>query len=153
MNGIIPRVIVLLVLGVRARAQQSTAPVTGPVVTIQQLFTAMALGDSAAARRMFAPSARVVPMRAGTQSPLTVDQFVGFVATLQPGSWKERIWQPRVESSETLADVWFEYDVVRGASVSQCGWQSVQLTQSPDGWRIISMAFTNSTEKCQRPAS
>ena len=145
-RAVAPTVLFLVFAGAPLAAQQSSAP----LATIQQLFTAMAAGDSAAARRAFLPVGRVLPIRGTPPTPLTVDQFAAYVATIPPGSWNERIWEPRSETFESLAQVWFEYDVVRADTVSQCGRQSVQLTRTPDGWRIMSMAFTSAPSPCTR---
>lgn len=143
--------ILLLCAGPRQlAAQQADAADRGPLATIQQLFTAMGAGDSAAARRTFVPFARVLPMRAASPAPMTVDQFAAFVATIAPGSWNERLWDPRSEVFESLAQLWFEYDVVRSDTVRQCGRQSVQLARTSDGWRITSMALMTSAAPCPR---
>lgn len=138
----------LLFAGAALRAQGAPDGTQGPVLTIQHLFDAMHAGDSAAARRAFVPFGRVLPIRSG--APLTVDQFATYVATIAPGTWTERIWEPRQETFGTLGQVWFEYDVMRGDSISQCGRQSVQLARDAAGWRIVSMAFLTADPPCQR---
>jgi hypothetical protein len=148
LRTLFPLVALLGFGAVTALAQAVTAGT--PVATIERLFTAMNAGDSAAARRAFVPFARVVPVRGVGAAPLSVDQFAAYVASITPGSWRERIWEPRLETAEPLAQLWFEYDVVRGDSVRQCGRQSVQLIRDAEQWRIMSMAFSTSSAPCGR---
>lgn len=149
-----PTALLVGVSTVSLHAQEPAGATPAPVATIQRLFDAMNAADTATARRVFIPVGRIVPLRAdGALVPLSVDQFTAYVATIPAGSWHERIWEPRTELFGGLAHVWFEYDVVRADTVRQCGRQSVQLTQSGDGWRILSMAFAPSTVPCTRVVS
>jgi hypothetical protein len=130
-------------------AVAQTGPTTDPVTAVvEKLFVAMRASDTAATRAAFVPSGRVIPIQPGAAvgAGLSVDQFVAFVGRSQ--SWIERIWSPSQRVSGPLADLWFEYDVYKGATFDHCGVNAVQLQQTSDGWKIVSMAFTNVTQGC-----
>ena len=130
-----------------ALGQPSTAD---PVATIEKLFDAMRASDTASTRGALVPTGRVIPIQAGagTGAGLTVDGFVAFVGRNPHGSWIERIWNPSQRVSGPLADLWFEYDVYKGTTFDHCGANAVQLQQTANGWKIVSMAFTSATQGC-----
>lgn len=125
-------------------------PVTS---VVEKLFVAMRASDTAATRSAFMPTGRVIPIQAGIASSsatagLSIDQFVAFVGRLPTGTWIERIWSPSQRISGPLADLWFEYDVYKGATFDHCGVNAVQLQQTSGGWKIVSMAFTSVPQGC-----
>ena len=120
---------------------------------VQRLFVAMRASDTAATRSAFVANGRVIPINPGGQAAtlgqgLTIDQFVAFVGRNAPGVWIERLWSPAVRTTGPLADLWFEYDVYRGATFDHCGINSVQLQETITGWKIVTMAFTSVTQGC-----
>ena len=130
------------------------SPAIDPLTAVvEKLFVAMRTSDTAATRAAFVPTGRVVPIQPGvasgsTNAGLSVDQFVAFVGRNPQGSWIERIWNPSQRVSGPLADLWFEYDVYKGATFDHCGVNAVQLQQTSDGWKIVSMAFTSVAQGC-----
>jgi hypothetical protein len=149
--GCVAIVSVIALHAVAADAQTPTNDAVGAVV--EKLFDAMKASDTAATRNTFLPAARVIPIQPGaavSSSPLglSVDQFVAFVGRNPQGSWIERVWEPSQHISGPLADLWFEYDVYKGATFDHCGVNAVQLQQTASGWKIVSMAFTSATQGC-----
>ena len=143
--------LVVLLHGAVAVAQ---TPASDPVAAVvEKLFVAMRASDTAATRAAFVSNARVIPVQAGAApgsaaAGLSVDQFVAFVGRNPRGSWIERIWNPSQRVNGALADLWFEYDVYKGTTFDHCGANAVQLQQTSDGWRIVSMAFSSATQGC-----
>ena len=151
-----PKRAMLSTLAVCVGVSMSHAQASGtdPVAaTVEKLFVAMRASDTGATRSAFLPAGRVIPIQAGApgnsaSAGLSVDQFVAFVGRNAKGSWVERIWNPSQHVSGPLADLWFEYDVYKGATFDHCGVNAVQLQQTSDGWKIASMAFTSVTQGC-----
>jgi len=125
-------------------------PAGDPVISVvERLFVAMRASDTAATRAAFIPAGRVLPIQSGVSTGgLSVDQFVAFVGRNGQGSWIERLWNPSQRVNGALADLWFEYDVYKGATFDHCGANAVQLQQTGDGWKIVSMAFSSATQGC-----
>jgi hypothetical protein len=145
--------VVVLLLCSRNTWGQAVARDPQITAVVQQLFVAMKASDTAATRSAFVANGRVIPMQPGGQAPalgqgLSIDQFVAFVGRNAAGTWVERFWNPAVRISGPLADLWFEYDVYRGATLDHCGVNSVQLQETTTGWKILTMAFTSVTQGC-----
>jgi hypothetical protein len=155
-----PRVPVLAAITIAFSALPARAQTVGDSLTsvVEKLFVAMRASDTSATRSAFVSTARVIPVNAGApanpSSPgLSLDQFVAFVGHNAPGVWIERIFSPAKRVSGPLADLWFEYDVYRGASFDHCGSNSVQMQRTAEGWKIFTMAFTSAAQGCpSRPA-
>lgn len=125
------------------------------LATVERMFHGMRVKDTAAVRAVFHPSARLVGMRtpAGGASRvqlITVDEWVAYIARDQRGEWIERAWDPEVRIDGTLATIWAAYDFHFGATFSHCGIDAVQLLRTAEGWRIMSIADTYTTEGCTR---
>jgi len=121
---------------------------------IHQLFESMRNRDSAAARAVFHPDARVVSL------PAEVGEF----AVDEPGvdalverigaereDWDERIWDWEVRVDGNLATVWTPYAFYRGGVFSHCGVDSFQLAETPEGWKILSLVYSRRVEGCEEP--
>lgn len=128
------------------------------LATVESMFKAMRTRDTALLRSVFEPGARLVGIRtrpdgATTLQTITVDQWVQFVAKDPRPDWTERAWNPRIEVTGTLAQIWAEYDFHFGKSFSHCGVDSVQLLKKDSRWLIVSIADTYQKDGCpSRPA-
>jgi len=143
----------IALLSSRALSGQTAARDGQITAVVEQLFVAMKASDTAVTRSSFVANGRVIPVQAGGQAStlgqgLSIDQFVAFVGRNATGTWIERLWNPAVRISGPLADLWFDYDVYRGATFDHCGVNSVQLQETTTGWKIVSMAFTSVTQGC-----
>ncbi len=65
---------------------------------------------------------------------------------------RERAWAHRVRIEGNLATVWSRYDLHRGERFSHCGVDAFQLIRYPDGWKIVSIAYTRQEQDCERPS-
>ena len=143
-----------MLLLLEAAVAVAQSPASDPVTAVvEKLFVAMRASDTAATRAAFVPTGRVVPIQPGvaagsTNAGLSVDQFVAFVGRNPRGSWIERVWNPSQRVNGALADLWFEYDVYKGTTFDHCGANAVQLQQTSEGWKIVSMAFSSATQGC-----
>jgi hypothetical protein len=54
----------------------------------------------------------------------------------------ERMWEPMVAISGSLASVWTPYDFYAGASFSHCGVDTATLLKGEDGWKVVSLSWT-----------
>jgi hypothetical protein len=112
----------------------------------------MRRSDSTAIRAAFVPTARVIPFPgSATQAigpGLTVDAFVSFAGRNSPGAWDEAIVTATGLIDSTLGMLWFTYSIRRSGTVAQCGTNSVQLVDTPAGWKIVSMVFTSRQAGC-----
>lgn len=141
-----------------ATAAALTAPSRGaaqdsdtPEAVVQALFEAMKAGDVDAMRALFHPEVRLVTT--GVQDGTPVARLVPVERWLEGvGSstreLDERLHDVRTEQDHGLASVWARYDLYVDGAHSHCGVDAFQLVRTADGWRILQIADTRSTEGC-----
>jgi hypothetical protein len=142
----------LWLIGVGSAVAQDEQDVMRP---IHRLFDAMRTGDSAVARTVFHPQARLVRL------PFDVEDFQigetvldGFIAALgggREGTWEEPIWDWEVRIDGNLAAVWAKYAFFRDGKFSHCGVDAFQLANTPGGWRIVSLTYSRRLDACELP--
>jgi hypothetical protein len=124
---------------------------------IHQLFDAMRSGDSASARSVFHPDARLIRLPIEIEdfrvAEGTVDGFVAAVGGNRGDSWDEPIWDWEVRVDGNLAAVWTKYAFFRSGEFSHCGVDTFQLANTPHGWRILSLAYSRREDECEPPPS
>lgn len=127
---------------------------TEVLAVVNRLWEAMRTNDSAMARSVFdstAQMARIIE-RNGTRSVQwsRADGFIRAIgAATQP--WIERMVAPEVRLHQNLATVWTWYDFSIDGKVSHCGYDSIDLARTNDGWKIIYVADTRQTTGCEQP--
>ena len=121
------------------------------VAAVEQLFEAMRTGDSAMARAVFHPDARLG--RAGDNgirfSP--ADGFINMIGQPRDVVYDEPIWDWTVEIDGRLAHMWTKYAFYLGEEFSHCGEESFQLYRSDSGWQITQLIDTMRREDCFYP--
>jgi len=128
------------------------------LAVVERMFDGMRTRDSVKMISAFHPGARLVGMRRSSGGEnkvqeLTAEGFAAFVMRDTRPAWTEQLWEPEVRIRGTLATVWGAYDFHFGATFSHCGVDAIQLLQTSDGWRIVSIADTYEREGCpSRPA-
>ncbi len=140
-----------LMLAPVALAAQSAEPEV--VIAVQRLFDAMRDRDTAAIRRVMAPSAQLVALRIGGDSTVAGHSSVDdFVANFTSGTEEllERMWDPEVRIDGPMATLWAPYDFHRGGEFSHCGVDAFQLALKEDGWRIVSIIYTVRRTGCRK---
>ena len=154
-----------------AAAACMTSPATTPAATIsatprmasgpgerevlavaQRLFDAMRARDTAAARALFEPGARLqsVATRQGvlTVSEDSLSMFLRAIGTPNPQMFDERIANERVLIDGPYALAWMDYTFYLGDQKSHCGVDAFQMVRRPTGWRIFGLTDTRRREGC-----
>lgn len=133
-------------------AQSPTSADSAAVVTVvQRLLEAISSRDSTAARAMMLPGSQLAAIRAGTPTiapRITPDTT--FLRTLASGRerYLERMWTPIVRIHGAMADVWAPYDFHVDGKFSHCGIDTFTLMRTPNGWRVVSVAYTVEPAGC-----
>lgn len=139
-----------LTTAVPASAQEFPEP--GEVVTL--LFRHMKAKDGDAMRALMHAEARLVTTSVREGAPVAsvvpVERWIQGVST-STRELDERLHDTRVDVSGTLASVWTRYDLFVDGTLSHCGVDHVLLALTPEGWRIVHLADTRTTEGCSPP--
>jgi hypothetical protein len=61
----------------------------------------------------------------------------------------ERNYDIQVEIREDLANVWQRFNMFIDGSLSHCGSEVIHLFRFPDGWKILHLSETMTSEGCQ----
>jgi hypothetical protein len=122
------------------------------IAVAERLFDAMRARDTAAARALFEPGARLQSI-ATRQGVLTVSEdslgmFLRAIGTPHPQRFDERIANERVLIDGPYAVAWVDYTFYLGDQKSHCGVDAFQLVRRPTGWRIFGLTDTRRRENC-----
>jgi len=138
----------VLLLAAPAQAQEPLGP--GEAVT--SLFVAMKQGDADAMRGLMHPDVRLISTSVRDGVPavqvVDVDRWLQNVAS-STRELDERIYDTQVLVEDGLASVWTRYDLFVDGLHSHCGVDQVLLVRTADGWRIIELSDTRSTQGCR----
>lgn len=119
---------------------------------VDRLFEAMRAGDSAAARGVFHPAARLVTAGVREGEPFLdggpIDGFVQAVGHSHDRVWDERLDEVEIRIDGPLAVVWAEYEFWLDDEFSHCGVDAFLLFRGEEGWRIFEIADTRRREGC-----
>lgn len=119
---------------------------------VRDLFDAMRAGDSASARGLFAPEARLerpVSSDGGTELQVVpVEAFLGTIGGAGPDRLDEEIWDVEVRVDGKLATAWMRYRFYLDGEFHHCGVNAFRLYRTADGWKIFGIADTSRTEGC-----
>lgn len=129
-------------------AQEDPGP--GDVVTA--LFAAMKAGDADAMQALMHPDVRLISTSVRDGAPvvqvMAVERWIQGVRT-STRELDERIYDTQVVSEGGLASVWTRYDLFVDGTHSHCGVDHVLLVRTTEGWRIVELSDTRSTEGCR----
>lgn len=124
----------------------------GPVEVVESLFAAMKAGDADAMRAFMHPDVRLISTSVHDGVPavqvIAVDRWLQNVGA-STRELDERIYDTQVLVEGGLASVWTRYDLFVDGLHSHCGVDHVLLVRTGDGWRIVELADTRSTEDCR----
>jgi len=124
----------------------------GPGEVVALLFEYMKAGDADAMQALMHPDVRLVStaVRDGvpTVQVVGVDRWIQGVRS-STRELDERIYDTVVHVDGGLASVWTRYDLFVDGLHSHCGVDDVLLVKMPEGWRIIHLADTRSSEGCR----
>jgi len=118
---------------------------TGAVATLQKLFDALEAGDAALLRSVVDPSVvmHFSETRDGqtTSGSATLDALADRI-TGSDVPLIERMWNPVVAVSGSLATIWTPYDFYVGPDFSHCGVDTANLLHDENGWTIVALSWT-----------
>ena len=129
---------------------KDTHPALG---VVHRLFDAMRARDTATMRSLFAERASFASWSERNGQPtLGSDSLSAFLRSVggAPAGLllDERLYNPRVESSDGVASVWVEYDFYAGERFSHCGIDAIHLAQTAAGWKIVHLIDTRRRTGC-----
>jgi hypothetical protein len=120
---------------------------------VNRLFDGMRARDGEMVASVFHPEARLVTTGVEEDgSPrVRVQEVGGFVGAVgQEGDpWNEPLFDTEVRVDGNLAHVWTFYRFYAGDRFSHCGYNSIRLVRTAEGWRIVDLADTRRTEECE----
>jgi len=143
------RAITLVLLAASLTSPAQVSDQNAVLASIQQLYDAMAAGDTAAARKVLIPEGRVIATRAnGSVSNVSQEEFAVRLGSA-PQSLLERMWNPVVQVRGNLANVWTEYDFHLGGKFTHCGIDAFSLVRVKGEWKIAGITYTIEPEGCK----
>jgi len=136
------------------RAQESQEQAV--VAVIERFFQGMEQRDTALMRSTVAASARLVgaSVRDGvtTIRATAMEEFITSIGRQSGGpAAMERIYAPEVKIDGSLAQVWTFYTLHIGERFSHCGYDAFHLVRTEQGWKIVNVADTRRTDRCEPP--
>jgi len=122
------------------------------LAVVGQLFDGMRARDAALLKSLFHPGALMTGtgMQDGSHTVTmnAPDGWIESISAFSGGEIDERIYEPKVEISGPLAAVWAEYDLYVGGVFRHCGVDAFHLALTDDGWKIVHLADTRTTDGC-----
>ena len=73
--------------------------------------------------------------------PSTWQKFADFVAHSDKAI-EERFYDVRIDTNGTVASVWFDFDFLESAKVTNRGSETWQLVHTIEGWKIQAMLYS-----------
>jgi len=142
-------VVMALLLGAApTHAQESP----NPEAVVASLFAAMKAGDADAMNALMHPEVRLVSTSVQDGAPVVrvipVERWLEGVRT-STRELDERLYDTQVLTDAGLASVWARYDLFVDGVHSHCGVDHFLLVRTGEGWRIVELADTRSTEGCR----
>ena len=123
-----------------------------PQSVVEALFVHMKAGDAEAMRALMHEDARLITTGVRDGVPVArvvnVDGWLDGVGSSER-ELDEQLYDLQVHVEGGLASVWTRYDLFVDGEHSHCGVDAFQLVMTADGWRIIEIADTRTTEGCR----
>jgi ketosteroid isomerase-like protein len=130
-----------------ASAQEAETPAS----VVEALFRAMKAGDADAMAALLHEDVRLITTSVRDGAPVAsvveADRWLEGVRA-STRELDERIHDVRTEEEAGLASVWTRYDLYVDGVLSHCGVDAFHLVRTDQGWQIIEIADTRSTEGC-----
>jgi len=121
------------------------------VAVVQRMFDAMAAHDAAAMAAVMVDGGQFESVR-DEQGRQVVRQtaFKAFIERIGGAKEKmlERMWNPEVKVSGTIATLTAPYDFHLDGKFSHCGIDVFHLAKTADGWKIAGGIYTVQREGC-----
>ena len=154
-------VIVLLTLfiSLTTHAQNKDAEKALIGATIQELFDAYRVGDSARVAAVFTPEAKLQTIhkdKSGTviiSDPFPIQKLTSYIGKGLSEVHDERLWDTQIFYDDFMATVWTRYAFYLGKKFTHCGTEAINLRKVEGAWKIFYLADTRQLEKCDIPAN
>jgi hypothetical protein len=119
--------------------------------TVQLLFDGMRTGDSAMVRQAFHPDARLVTSYMNREKipqleTTSLQEFLEAVGSPHDIVWDEQLISQELKIDRTMAQIWAPYRFFAGTTFSHCGVNAIQLVKTDQGWKILYITDTRSTD-------
>lgn len=119
--------------------------------TINNLFRAMKNSDTVLLRSCFAENATLQTIRKNNEGYFVkgndLQGFTAFVGSSAKGDVDEQItFSEKILIDGPLASVWTPYKFYFKGKFSHCGVDSYQLLRTPQGWKIVYLIDTRSSD-------
>ncbi|QNF33938.1 nuclear transport factor 2 family protein [Adhaeribacter swui] len=124
---------------------------------VQTLFDSMWAGDSTKARSVMAPNLRLIIIAKNPEGEMVTretsgKQFLKMLASQPAKTLDERSWNGQLQVDGDLASYWCEYAFFNAGKFSHCGVDVFQLYRSPQGWKIVNLAYNMRRDNCDMQA-
>jgi hypothetical protein len=123
------------------------------LAVLDRLFHGMRMRDASILEELFHPEARmlVAPPGGNDPVPVPVRSAESFIASVGAGGepLHEPYFNPEVRIDGHLAHVWTFYHLYRGDTFGHCGHDSFELVRTPEGWKLVFLAYTVRTGGCE----
>ncbi len=124
--------------------------------TVRQLFTAMETNDSSLAASLFTKDAQLYTVLKNENgisqlrnNPST--RLISAFGSKKSETWREPIWNEKIEIADGLASVWVDYAFYIGKKFSHCGTDAFHLIKIGSKWKIFHLADTRRKDNCEIP--
>jgi len=141
-----------LILGLRPIHAQDAAVEWAVRQTIEGFFDALRTKDEAGLRSAVAPGARIIGIRSyGDSLSLQATDLEDFIPRVVGSKTQmdERNWDVAVEVRGDLANVWQRFNMFIDGTLSHCGTEVIHLFRFPEGWKILHLSETLTSEGCE----
>ena len=123
------------------------------LAAVQEFFDALAAKDETRLMAVVVPEGRISAqrMRYGKTQLRTQgwSEWANSVAQAQD-ALEERMHDPQVRVSGSIASVWTYYTFRRNDAFSHCGFDNFDMAKLDGRWKIVNISYTVETEGCRR---
>ena len=137
-------------------ASPTTAPANerrAVLAAVQEFFDALAAKDEKRLMATVVPEGRISAqrMRDGTMQ-LRTQGWAEWAKSVAQAleSLEERMHDPKVRVSGSIASVWTYYTFRRNGAFSHCGIDNFDMAKLDGRWKIVNISYTVETEGCRR---
>ena len=137
-------------------APASAAPVDerrALLATVQEFFDALAAKDEKRLMATVVPEGRISAQRTRDgKLQLRTQAWADWAKSLAEAkdSLEERMHDPKVRVSGSIASVWTYYTFRRNGTFSHCGIDNFDMAKIDGRWKIVNISYTAQTEGCRR---
>lgn len=124
------------------------------LATVQEFFDALAAKDEKRLMATVVPEGRISAQRARDgKMQLRTQGWAEWAKSVAQAkeTLEERMHDPEVRVSGSIASVWTYYTFRRNGAFSHCGIDNFDMAKLDGRWKIVNISYTVETEGCRRP--